>query len=157
MIATTDSKSADNLIVNRQELLKFLDEKPDSSIGHVSSLVAVIGEDLNSALFLHYAESCGDQAKIVQRLDKAGEDIGPHPVTTGRQRGPRLDRWIEVKPTNGGRFLYQTEIKNWSSTAIGGETLAATAKPRELAAYRQRRWERHWDSVRKTLIRCRHR
>lgn len=148
-----DESPTDKLVLNRLDLLRFLDQKSIASVGHVSSLVAVMGEDLNTACFLHYAESLGDAAEVVVRRDESGKISRVHPVTTGKNPGPWLDRWIEVKPSKGRRFLYQAEIKNWSSTAIGGEELQFNATTRKLTAYKERRWKRHWDSERNTLKR----
>lgn len=132
--------AATTLTVQREELLRFLDEKPEFSKGHATAFVSVIGEDLNAACFQHYTESKG-----------ANVDILTVPVTTHQKRGPRLDRWIVVEQPGEGKFLYQTEIKNWSAHAIGGEVLPVTAGPQELANYKRRRWERHWDLKRHTL------
>ena len=146
-----DSATTETLKVDRIQLLKFFDEKYGASKGDATGIVAVTGEDLSAACFRHYAESSGDRITIVPELDKTGKEIGPHPVTTGNTKGPRLDRWLEVKPHEGRRFLYQTEIKNWSAAAIGGENLSVEASPQEVADYKQRRWERHWDFERQTL------
>ena len=96
----------------------------------------MVGEDLNSACFQHYAtKSRGATVEVL-----------PGPVTTGKQRGPRLDRWIKADWPDGSKILYQTEIKNWSAHAIGGNDLPVDAKPQKVAAYKQKCWHRHWDS-----------
>ena len=128
------------LTVQREGLLRFLDEKPACSSGHATAFVSVVGEDLNAACFRNYTEAKG--AKV---------DILAAPVTTGRTQGPRLDRWIAVDQPGEGKFLYQTEIKNWSAHAIGGEVLPVSTGPEELANYKRRRWTRHWDLKRRTL------
>ena len=135
-----NASSTDTLTVNVKELLKFFDEKHGASKGDATGIVALTGEDLNAACFQHYSESRGDSATIL-----------PGSVTTGKRKGPWLDRWLLVKPSKGRRFLYQAEIKNWSAAAIGGETLSVKVKPQELADYKQRRWERHWDMERQSL------
>ena len=136
----TQAAPIETLTVDREELLKFFDEKPGTAIGHATSVVAVVGEDLNAACFQHYVESKGGRSKVHQI-----------PVTTGKQRGPWLDRWIVVLKHGKGKILYQTEIKNWSAHAIGGERLPVKATLEEVADYKQKRWERHWDSERQTL------
>ena len=135
-----DSAATELLNVDVVELLKFFDEKHGASKGDATGIVAVTGEDLNAACFQHYVESKKGQAAVL-----------PDTVGTGRRRGPRLDRWIEVQWGDEQQFLYQTEIKNWSAAAIGGEKLAVKATAPEVADYKQRRWERHWDMERKTL------
>ena len=136
----TNVPSTPTLTLNREELLQFFDEKHNSEKGDATGIVAAVGEDLNAACFQHYSGSRGDNLTIL-----------PGSVTTGKPRGPWLDRWLLVKPHKGRRFLYQTEIKNWSSTAIGGEALAVDASPQDVVDYKQRRWERHWDSEHSTL------
>ena len=136
----TETTALDKLTVNVKELLKFFDEKHGASKGDATGIVAVTGEDLNAACFQHYSESRGDQVTILSGS-----------VTTGKQKGPWLDRWLLVKPHKGRRFLYQTEIKNWSAFAIGGQTLAVNATAQDVADYKQRRWERHWDIERQSL------
>ena len=135
-----DTVAADILKVDRIELLKFFDEKEGASKGDATGVVAVAGEDLNAAFFLHYVECKSGRATVLE-----------DPVTTGRQRGPRLDRWIEVQWGDEQKFLYQTEIKNYSASAIGGEILAVEACEQELNDYKQRRWERQWNSEIQTL------
>lgn len=117
------------LTVNRKKLIGFFDVVSDCSKGHATSVAAVAGEEMNAACFRHYAESRGACVEILQ--DR---------VTTGRARGPRLDRWIKVR-CDGREFLYQTEIKNWSAHAIGGQNLRVDANPDEIADYKQMRWE----------------
>ncbi len=135
-----DAATAGMLKVDRIELLKFFDVKDGASKGDATGIVAVAGEDLNAACFRHYVECKSGRATVLE-----------DPVTTGRQRGPRLDRWIEVQWGNEQESLYQTEIKNYSASAIGGETLAVKACEQDVNDYKQRRWERQWDSERGTL------
>ena len=135
-----NDSSPDKLTLNVKELLKFFDEKHDAEKGDATGIVAVTGEDLNAACFQHYVESNNGQAVVL-----------PVTVGTGERRGPRLDRWIEVQWSGEQKFLYQTEIKNWSAHAIGGETLAVHASTQDVADHKQRRWERHWDSEHQTL------
>ena len=46
-------------------LLTFFDEKPKDSEGHATSIVSFAGEELATALFMHYAE----REKILLRLN----------------------------------------------------------------------------------------
>ena len=148
----TETTGPDILTVNVKELLKFFDEKPDWSIGHATGIVAVTGEDLSAACFQHYAaKSRRERITVVPKVDKSGKETGPHPVTTGNAKGPRLDRWMEVTPQQEREFLYQAEIKSWSAHAIGGEKIAVSATPQEFADHKRKRWERHWDSECQTL------
>ena len=136
----TDTPSSDLVKINVKEILSFFDEKPDWSIKHATSVVGVIGEDLNAACFQRYMESNGAKATVLQ-----------DPVGTGKRKGPRLDRWIKVDCPHGSRTLFQTEIKNWSAHAIGGETLPVDASHAEVTKYKQKRWKDKWDSRKRTL------
>ena len=107
----------------------------------------MVGEDLNTACFKSHMESVGPSAEILLR---AGSDR-PLPVTTGRQKGPRLDRWIRVDWQDGSKTVFQTEIKNWSAHAFGGSVLPVEATRKEVKDYKQTRWERHWDRRRRVL------
>ena len=135
-----DSTDTGTLTVDWLALLEFLDVKSDYSRGHATGVVSVVGEDLNAACFRHYAKSkC---AKVEVLLN---------PVTTGKKRGPRLDRWIKADWPDGSKILYQTEIKNWSAHAIGGKNLPVDAKPQAVAEYKQKCWHRHWNPKSNTL------
>lgn len=141
-----DTSSGGLVTIDVQEILCFFDEKPDWSISHAtgkslsSGIVGVFGEDLSAACFQRYIESHGARATV-----------RTEPVTTGRRKGPRLDRWITVDWPDGSKAVFQTEIKNWSSHGYGGKTLPLTATPNEAAEYKQMRWELRWDSQRRTL------
>ena len=126
--------TATSLKIRPEELLRFFDEKPESSIGHATSIVSIVGEDLNAACFQHYLQSQGAESSILD-----------DPVTTGRRKGPRLDRWIDVVWADKSRTVFQTEIKNSSAHAIGGAVLNVSATPEEVAEYRQARWDHHWN------------
>jgi hypothetical protein len=101
--------------INIEEAIKFFDDTPDGG-GLASSIVGLIGEDLNAWAFKHFMES----------ENKAEVKILTDIVTTGSKKGKRLDRWIYVKEKSK-ETLYQCEIKNWSSTAIGGRRLKLDA------------------------------
>ena len=135
----TGATAPDQLTVNIEELLKFFDEKHGASKGDATAIVAVTGEDLNAACFQHYVESKHGCAAVLDHRVIPGDG----------HRGPWLDRWIEVQWSDEKKILYQTEIKNWSAFALGGETLKADASPQDVVEYKQRRWERNWDSGRR--------
>ena len=136
-----DWSSSGLVTVNVEETLRFFDEKPDWSIKQVAAVVGVVGEDLNAACFQHFIES-SDGPKVTVRSD---------PVTTGRRRGPRLDRWIVVDWSDTRRTVFQTEIKSWSAHAFGGRTLPVDATAEQIAEYKQPRWQMMWDQGRRTL------
>ena len=133
--------SSEFVAINVEEVLRFFDEKPDWSIKQVAAVVGVVGEDLNAACFQHYVESTMG-AKVTVRTD---------PVTTGRRKGPRLDRWIVVDWPDKARTAFQTEIKSWSAHAFGGRTLPVRATPEQVAEYKRPRWQMMWDRDRRTL------
>ena len=116
-----NSSSSTMVTVDPQELLCFFDGKPKWSEKQATSIVGVVGEDLNAACFQHYLESKG-----------AGANVLNCPVTTGKRKGPRLDRWIDVTRRDGSRTVFQTEIKNWSAHAIGGKPLLVSASGLEV-------------------------
>ncbi len=136
----TSESYSPTVTIDVREILRFFDEKPDWSIKQATSIVGVVGEDLNAACFQHYLRSIGASANLM-----------PHPVTTGKRKGPQLDRWIVVDWPEGHKTVFQTEIKNWSAHAIGGETLPIEATPERVADYKRRRWEMRWDSQQQTL------
>lgn len=119
--------------VNR--IIQFFDEKPKDSWGHATSVVAVAGEDLGIGLLKHYLEN----------VQKAKVSILNHTPTTGKRKGPRLDRWIDVIWSSGTGNIFQVEIKNWSAHAIGGEILPLDASMEEIKRYKIRRWKDMWD------------
>ena len=136
-----DAPLSELVTVDVKEILHFFDEKPDWSLKHVSSVVGVVGEDLNSACFQHYVETAMG-AKVTVRTE---------PVTTGRRKGPRLDRWIVVDWPDQAKTAFQTEIKSWTAHAVGGRMLPIRATPEQVAIYKQPRWQMMWDPNRRTL------
>lgn len=122
------------------ETLCFFDEKPDWSEKQATGVVGVVGEDLNVACFEHYLKGKGATVTV---LDQS--------VTTGERKGPWLDRWVVARWEDGSKTVFQAEIKNWSAHAKGGEILKLDATGEEVANYKQRRWEKHWDSKSGTL------
>ncbi len=138
------SSSSSVLTASVKDLLEFFDEKPSGSEKHATGIVGIVGEDLNAACFIRYLESNGDSAEV---LTASGSNQ-PLPVTTGMQKGPRLDRWIKVDWRSGLRSVFQTEIKNWSAHAFGGKRLLLSATPNEVTNHKQARWDWHWDGAR---------
>ena len=130
-----------SLLINIQETLRFFDEKPAWASGNATAIVAMLGEDLSAASLQHCLESNG--ASYV--------NVRPETVGTGRQKGPRLDRWIEADFADGRGVLFQTEIKSWSAWAIGGKPLAVDAPQEEVEDYKHWYWEGQWDAERHTL------
>ena len=127
--------------VDLLETLSFFDEKPSWSIGHATGVVGVLGEDLAAGALRHCLEANG-AFNVTVRVENVG---------TGKQRGPRLDRWVEADLPDGRRVLFQTEIKNFSAHAIGGKTLPVDVSPDGLKAYKNEFWQRRWDGAKRTL------
>lgn len=142
----TDTR--EKLRVNVRRLLEFFDEKTKGSQGHATAIVSVAGEDLGAGLLKHCLERTRDAKVTVLR----------EPVNTGKQKGPRLDRWVDVIWPDGSGQLFQVEIKNWSAHAIGGRTLDVEASPDEVSRYKIDRWlkerwhdKQPWRGVAKVL------
>jgi hypothetical protein len=114
------------------DLLHFFDEVPSNSRGHATAIVAVAGEELGVALLLHYLRSAGHKAAALSG-----------PCTSGRRKGKRLDRWIEISAPS--RLLYQVEVKNWSAHAIGGTRLSINAPLPERRKYAREKWTSFWN------------
>lgn len=114
-----------------KQVLHLFDEKSEDNKlkGHATSVVGFLGEDLNAAVFAHYGKLKGAKVSLL-----------PDKVTTGRQKGPRLDRWILWQGDKS--VLYQTEIKSWSSWAIGSKPLLLTAEDYEIEKAAKEDWER---------------
>ena len=121
--------------INIRETLEFFDGKHHNDAGHASGIVGIIGEDLNSITFKHFMENKGAKVKILNS-----------PVTTGKVKGKRLDRWIYIKEKNGKETLYQTEIKNWSSWAYGGKSLPISADDEKISQITKHYWNQQKDA-----------
>ena len=134
--------SSNFLTVDIRGLLNFFDEKPDWAVGHATGIVGIVGEDLNTACLQHYLKSLDGQAVVLRSPDTGR----PLPVTTGRKKGPRLDRWIRVEWPDRSTTVFQTEIKSWSSHGFGGIRLPLSASPEEVSLHRQARWDSLWES-----------
>ncbi|MHA1253766.1 MAG: hypothetical protein ACTSRP_27620, partial [Candidatus Helarchaeota archaeon] len=122
--------------INIKHLIEFFDEKPSDSIKHATAITQLAGEDLNAGIFKHYLEN-EKQAKVEIYYDLS--------VTTGNLKGRRLDRWIGVFEQNK-KTLFQTEIKSWSSHAIGvKKILKIDASKEEIEDYKITMWKGQWD------------
>lgn len=119
--------------INIIELLKFYDEKIQSSKHHATAIDAVAGEDLGAGLITHYLNRENFSAKVLQ-----------YPCTQRTKSGSRLDRWI-LAERNSEKIYFQTEIKNWSAHAIGGKILKINATQDEISEYKINRWNGVWD------------
>lgn len=104
--------------LNVKELLDFFDNKKDDIRHDISSVIGVVGEDLGAALFKRYHEETFGKKVI----------ISPSSVVSGTMKGPRLDRWIYIEHSKNKFMAYQTEIKNWSSYAIGARRVGTDLK-----------------------------
>lgn len=125
------------LRIRVRDILSFFDTRPEGSATHVSSLVAILGEDLGAALFCeHLLRSGLGTARVLTRTP-----------TPGTRKGKRLDRWFLVNWADGSESLLQAEIKNWSAQAIGGRVHPLDPTEVEDVAFRKNRWENQWDTV----------
>jgi len=115
------------------ELLKFYDEKIQTSVHHATAINAVAGEDLGAGLITHYLNREKISAKVLQ-----------DPCTQKTKSGHRLDRWI-LAIKNSEKIYYQTEIKNCSAHSIGGKILKIDATQDEVSDYKIKRWNSSWD------------
>ena len=123
--------------VQWREVVRFLDEKPEDSVGHATSVVGVIGEDLGAAAFKHCVETNGF----------GHVRIHGGPVKGVGKRGPWLDRWIEVDSERWGNLLFQAEVKSSSAHAIGGKTLSLVSHGEELDAWKRDAWLGEFDEA----------
>lgn len=90
-------------------LLGFYDVRrtPNEDTGSpITAITSLIGEDLVLGLLELYFKESGRALQCP--VDRK--------CTTGATTGPRLDGWIRTKK----RDLFQTEVKNWCASAIGG-------------------------------------
>ena len=114
---------------NIKELLDFFDDKKESQSGDATALMAILGEDLNTAAYKHFRKN-----KIISLNDS---------VLPGTKKGKRLDRWIVDKRN---KRLYQCEIKNWGATAIGGKRLGSDADDQETKDVSHYYWNRQMET-----------
>ena len=115
--------------LNLRELLNFYDYRASSSVGHASSVNAVIGEEFAVALLCHYFRSFGYN---VIALDQ--------PCTQGTNSGHRLDKWISITSADE-KVIFQVEIKNWSSHSLNSEIVRHDGDESYMRELRLRRWK----------------
>jgi hypothetical protein len=123
------------LQLNIAELLLFFDAAPADSVSHATAIVAVLGEDLGTALLQKRLLDEGKTTTVALRPNGL-------PQTPIGEAG-RLDRWLlSDGPKNPTQ--YQVEIKNWSAHATNGQrfTVASNAPEYEerLRQHRIHRW-----------------
>ena len=137
------------LVIDVQETIRFFDEVPDYSYKQAPGIIAVAGEDLAVGCFQKHLEA--QRATVCVRHIENGDSICPEPVTTGKKRGPRLDRWVVVDWPDKGRTVFQAEIKNSAAHGWGGKTICLNASAEKLRAYSQREWNGLWDPESQSL------
>ena len=130
-----------SLLINVNEILSFFDEKPPWADRHSEGLVAMIFEDLAAATLEHCLNGNGAEHLAIRT----------EPVTTGRKKGPRLDRWIEADLSCDRKILFQTEIKSVSAHSTGHKRIMLNASQEEMSDHEQENWDGQWDSNRNTL------
>lgn len=116
--------------VNLKKLIKVFDEHNEIYKGHTTSIIGLIGEDLNAAIFADY---------LVRRKKLKNVEVLPYRVKIEQKhvRGRELDRWIKADNT-----LYQTEIKNWCCFKIAGYKLLLKAKTEDVRELTKNLWKR---------------
>jgi len=125
--------------INIKELLEYFDIKETTDYGDTTAAISVVGEDLCAAIFKDYCESeRGSQVNII--------DPNKYIPVQMKKIGRRLDRWIfEYK--KGKNILYQTEIKNWCSRAIGGVNVPLDSDKEKLDELAERNWVNHISDI----------
>ena len=141
------SSGTDLLTADIEGLLDFFDEKPAWSVGHATGVVSLVGEDLNAACLRHFLKGKGGDA-VVLRDSVTGR---PLPVTTGRTKGPRLDRWIRAEWPGQPEVVFQTEIKSWSAHGFGGIRLPLGGTASEVRKRKREQWDDLYDARRRRL------
>jgi hypothetical protein len=125
--------------LNIQEILRYFDIKESTDYGDTTAAIAIVGEDLGASLFQHY---CENERKSKIRVVDANEEI----PTTGRKKGPRLDRWI-LQRVGDQQILYQAEVKSWCARAIGGSNIPLDISDEELRKLTIRNWIKVLDTL----------
>lgn len=113
--------------VNIKALVQLLDGHESKWSGHITSVIGLVGEDINATVFVDF----------LKRIKGVKAEVLPDIVTPGQQKGQRLDRWIQTRST-----LYQSEIKNWCSFQIGGYQLSSDATKQEVEKLANKNWMR---------------
>lgn len=110
-----------HITICKSAILQFYDHRNSwsKSLGSpVTATTSLIGEDLVLALFKHYWMTANSESIAFDYLCKS---VG--------QKGPRLDAWAITKTT-----CFQTEVKNWCASAIGGKDVGNHAESLRRAA-----------------------
>jgi hypothetical protein len=121
--------------INIKELLEYFDLKENTDYGDTTATISVVGEDLCAAIFKHYCELERDSKISIV-------DPNQYIPTQMKKIGRRLDRWIE-EDRKGDLILYQTEIKNWCSRAIGGVNVPLDVDKERLEELAEINWLHH--------------
>ena len=120
-----------SVLINVNEILSFFDEIPDWADRHSAGVVGMIFEDLAAAILEHCLHRNGVEHVAIRT----------EPVTTGRKKGPRLDRWIEADLDGGQKVLFQTEIKSVSAHSTGHKRIILNASQEEMSDHEQENWD----------------
>ncbi len=102
-----------NLTIRRKALLEFYDQRnkwPGDVGSPISGITGLIGEDLVLGLFQHYLRT---KEHVIAKIPTRCK--GPE------NRGSRLDAWVFTP-----NACYQTEVKNWCASAMGGVSVGST-------------------------------
>ncbi len=94
--------------LSKSALLDLYDQRSpaDEDTGSpITSITSLIGEDLVLGLLALFFEENGDPLLKAPKFKCKGDG----------QRGPQLDAWLITKYS-----IFQTEVKNWCASAIGG-------------------------------------
>jgi len=125
--------------INIKELLEYFDIKESTDYGDTTAAISVAGEDLCAAIFQHYCElERGSKVDII--------DSNEHIPVQMKKIGRRLDRWIIEKRAKS-IILYQTEIKNWCSRAIGGVNIPLDVNEAILEELAEKNWLHHISEI----------
>jgi len=133
-----DSES-DEFKLNSSALLELYDQNPnyDELGSPITAITSLIGEDLLLGLFDHYLRTEDNKGDGIVSLDYSCRARG--------LRGHKLDAWIETP-----KVLYQTEIKNWSASAIGGRAINNTENSLlDAAKHNRQRYLNHTENSKK--------
>ena len=93
------------IVIDVPEIIKLFDDKPDYSVKQATSIVSIAGEDLAAGCFQRY----------LKKKEEATICVRPDSVTTGKRKGPRLDRWIVVDWPDGSQISASAPARSWSA------------------------------------------